>query len=249
MNAATRKKLLAYAIPVDLVVVATGIGLLVPGIPSVAVIGVYVAAVAVSAWKSGWIGAVAAIVLSSGLLYVLFENSVPREQIGWLIAAGVLVSIPLAALHAGRLHRRRLRDADALLFAEPEIAGPRSIEEEAAAVLIDQGYVAERESRARADVERIAAQRLAAEKAELEARYAERFKAQQAELQAAYDNQRAALKAEFDAARLALEAERAELQQRPPVIEKQIDEEALAQQLEHLRAELQQQFQREMQPR
>jgi len=253
MNAATRKKLLAYAIPIDLVVVATGVGLLVPGIQSVAIIGVYVVAVALSAWKSGWIGAVAAILLSSGLLFVLFENSVPREQIGWLVAAGVLVSIPHAALHARRLRIKRLREADALLFVESEIAGPRSIEEEAAAALndqiIDQRYVAEREARARAEAERLAAQRLAAEKAEIEAGYAERLKAHQAELQAAYDNERAALKAEFDAARLALEAERAELQQRPPVIEKHIDEEALAERLEHLRAELQQQFLREMQPR
>jgi len=249
MKAATRKKLLAYAIPVDLVVVATGIGLVVPGIQSIAIIGVYVAAVALSAWKSGWIGAVAAIVLSSGLLFVLFGNSVPREQIGWLIAAGILVSIPLAALHASRLRRRLLREADSLLFAEPEIAGPRSIEEEAAVAIIDERYVAEREARARADAERLAAQRFAAEKATIEAAYAERLKARQAELQATYDNERAALKAEFDAARLGLEAERVELQQRPPVIEKHIDEEAVAQRLDHLRAELQQQFLREMQPR
>jgi CheY-like chemotaxis protein len=253
MKAATRKKLLAYAIPVDLVVVATGIGLLVPGIQSIAIIGIYVAAVALSAWKSGWIGAVAAIVLSSGLLFVLFENSVPREQIGWLIAGGILVSIPLAALHASRLRRRLLREADALLFVEPEIAGPRSIEEDAAAAINDQRnderYFAEREARARADAERIATQRIAAEKATIEAEYAERLKERHAELQATYDNERAALKAEFDAARLGLEAERTELQQRPPVIEKQIDEEAVAQRLDHLRAELQQQFLREMQPR
>jgi CheY-like chemotaxis protein len=185
--------------------------------------------------------------------FLLFESSVPREQIGWLVAGGVLVSIPLAALHARRLGIRRLRAADALLFVEPAIAGPRSIQEEAAAALIDQGIdqrlVAEREARARAEGERLAAQRLAAEKTEIEAGYAERLKAHQAELQATYDNERAALKAEFDAARLGLEAERAELQQRPPVIEKHIDEEALADRLEHLRAELQQQFLREMQPR
>jgi CheY-like chemotaxis protein len=249
MNAATRKKLLSYAIPVDLVVVATGIGLLVPGIQSIVIIGVYVAAVALSAWKSGWTGAVAAIVLSSGLLFVLFENSVPREQIGWLIAAGILVSIPLAALQASRLRRRLLREADASLFVEPAIAGARSIEEEAAAAFIDQPFAAEREAPPRVDPERIAAQRFAAEKARIEGEYAERLNARQAELQAAYDNERAALKAEFDAARLGLEAERAELQQRAPVIEKHIDEEAVAQRLDHLRAELQQQFLREMQPR
>src|SRR5437660_12684000 len=107
MNAATRKKLLAYAIPVDLVVVATGIGLLVPGIPSIAIIGVYVVAVALSAWKSGWAGAIAAMVLSAGLLFLLFKISGPRREIGWFLAAGVVGSIPLAALHVSRVRRRR----------------------------------------------------------------------------------------------------------------------------------------------
>jgi CheY-like chemotaxis protein len=249
MNAATRKKLLAYAIPIDLVVVATGIGLLVPGIPSIAIIGVYVAAVALSAWKSGWAGAFAAMVLSSGLLFLLFKTSVPRDEIGWLLAAGVVVSIPLAALHASRVRRRLLRETNALLLPEPVVAGPQSIEDAAAEAIIDPRYIAEREARARADGERIAAQRFGNEKAKIEAGHAQRLKARETELQATYDNQRAAMKAEFDAARLALEAERTELQQRPPVIEKHIDEEALAQRLEHLRAELQQQFEHEMQPR
>jgi len=249
MNVATRKKLLAYAIPIDLVVVATGIGLLVPGIPSIAVIGVYVAAVALSAWKSGWPGATAAIVLSSAMLLLAFRTAVPRDQLGMLIAGGVAVSIPLAALQARRVRIKALREADALLFAEPVIAGPQSIEEAAAEAIIDPRYVAEREARAREEGERIAARKFVAEKTTIDADYAARLKARQAELQAAYDDERAALKAEFDAARLQLEAERTELKQRPPLIEKHIDEEALAQRLEHLRAELQQQFERELPPR
>jgi CheY-like chemotaxis protein len=249
MNAATRKKLLAYAIPVDLVVVATGIGLLVPGISAIAIIGVYVAAVALSAWKSGWIGAFAAMVLSSGLLFFLFKTTVPRDEIGWLLAAGVVVSIPLAALHERRVRRRAAREADALLLPEPIVAAPQSIEDAAAEAIIDPRYVAERETRARAEGERIATQRFANEKSKLEAEHAQRLKAREAELQAAYNNQRATLKADFDAARVALEAERAELQQRPPVIEKHLDEDALAQRLDHLRAELQQQFERETQAR
>src|SRR5438105_5698062 len=241
MKAATRKKLLAYAIPIDLVVVATGIGLLIPGIPSVAIVAVYVVAVALSAWKSGWAGAIAAMVLSSVLLFFLFHTSVPRDQIGWLLAAGVVASIPLASLYASRV-RRRLRRLENVLLVEPTVAGPQSIEEAAAEAISRPRYAAEREAQVRADSERIAAPRVAAQDAKsLEAR--------RAELQAAYDSERASLKAEFDAARLNLAAERAELQQRPPVIEKHIDEEALAQRLEHLRAELQQQFEREMQPR
>ncbi|HEV7425839.1 MAG TPA: response regulator [Thermoanaerobaculia bacterium] len=248
MTAATRRKLLAYAIPIDLVVVATGIGLLVPGIQSIAIIGVYVIAVALSAWKSGWPGAIASIVLSAGLLFVLFRTAVPRDEIGWLIAAGIVVSIPLAALHAARA-RRKSRDSPNVLLIDPIAAGPRSIEETAAEAIVHERHVAEREARARAEGERIAAQRFAQEQAKLERDYAQRLDARRAELQAAYDNERASLKAEFDAARLSLDAERVELLQRPPVIEKHMDEEALAQRLEQLRAELQQQFNREMQPR
>jgi len=231
MNAATRKKLLAYAIPLDLVVVATGVGLLVPGISSVAIIGVYVVAVALSAWKSGWGGAIAAMLLSSALLLVLFKTSVPRDEIGWLLAAGVVVSIPLAAWHSSRARQRSSRDTNALLLPEPIIAGPQLIEEAAAEAIVDPRLVAEREAKARAEGERIASQRFANEKAKLEAEHAQRLKAREAELQAAY------------------RAELAELQQRPPVIEKHVDEEALAQRLEHLRAELQQQFERDTQSR
>ncbi|HEX3577800.1 MAG TPA: response regulator [Thermoanaerobaculia bacterium] len=234
MNAATRKKLLAYAIPADLVVLATGIGLLVPGLPAIAIIWLYVIAVALSAWKSGWPGAIAAIVLSCALLLLVFRTSVPRDQIGMLIAAGVAASIPLAALRARRVRIKFLRAQDALLFFEPTSAAPQSIEEAAAGAILDPAHLAEREALARAEGERIASQRFAVEKARIEAEHADRLKVHQAEL---------------DAARLALDAERAELKQRPPIIEKQIDEEALAERLEHLRAELQQQFLREMQPR
>jgi CheY-like chemotaxis protein len=140
MNAAIRRKLLAYAIPADLVVVATGVGLLVPGILPVVLIGLYVVAVALSAWKSGWLGAVAAMVLSSCVLLVLFSASVPRDEIGWLIAAGVLVSIPLAALRASRRRDLLSRQSNVLLLPEPIIAGRQSIEEAAAEAINDQRH-------------------------------------------------------------------------------------------------------------
>ena len=76
------------------------------------------------------------------------------------------------------------------------------------------------------------------------------------EFQAGYDRDRIALKAKFDAARLELDAERAALQKqldeeraKPAVVEEHPDEDAIAQRLEHLRAELQEQFERELQPR
>ena len=322
MNVATRKKLLAYAIPVDLVIVATGVGFLVPGIQQLTLLAVFVGAVAISALKSGWGGALAAMLISSGLLLAFFSHTVQREQIGWFVAASIIATIPLAALHS-RLRKKkewieaeRRSEADAWAASPPDLPLPMtpgskylSPEEIAATVIglgrpasepiapaktpapppdevpvkvpavapaevieetptvIDKLHIVERETRARAEGERIAAERFAIEKRQLEEgfartreqidrEHAERLERNRAELQAVYDRDRAALKAKFDAARLELDVERAELQKqldeerrRPAVIEKHIDEDALAQRLEHLRAELQQQFERELQAR
>ena len=263
MTPATRKKLFAFAIPVDLVVVATGVGLIVPNIEPLALIGIFVAAVALSAWKSGWIGALSAIVVSAILLFFLFSRTVQHEQIGWFVAASIIVSIPLAAWSAPARSRTRKRDQPADVFA-PAIAVPRSIEETAAAAIIDEGDVVTRETHARAEGERIAAERFGIEKKKLENEFTRareqieqeltaRFERRRTELQAAYERERATLKAKFDAARQEIDAERAELQKqleeerrRPAVVEQHADEEAIAQRLEHLRAELQQEFEREL---
>jgi CheY-like chemotaxis protein len=268
MNAATRKKVLAYAIPVDLVVVATGIGLIVPGILPLALIALYVAAVALSAWKSGWRSALAAMVLSAILLVALFRHSVQGIDIGWFVAASVLVSVPLWRWGERQRKRKAQVNAPAApLKVEPVIATPRSVEEIAAAGVFGEGHVAVSEARARAERERIEAERVAKEKKKVEEDFArtreqnereqnERFERRRAELQSTFDRERVAMKAKFDAARLELEAQRAELQKqldeerrRPAVIEKHVDEDAIAQRFEHLRAELQQQFERELKTR
>jgi CheY-like chemotaxis protein len=263
MNAATRKKLFAYAIPVDLVVVATGVGLIVPSIDPLALIGIFVAAVALSAWKSGWIGAFAAMVLSAAILFFLFNRTVQQEQIGWFGAASIIVSIPLAAWSARVRSRKQGRDEQADAYV-PMIAMPRSVEETAAAAIIGASDAAGRETHARTEGERVAAERFAIEKKKLEDEFIRarqqieqeltaRFERRRAELQTAYERERVTLKTKFDAARLEIEAERAELQKqleeerrRPAVIEKHVDEDAIAPRLEHLRAELQQQFEREL---
>jgi len=223
MNAATRKKLFAYAIPVDLVVVATGVGLIVPRILPLALISVYSAAVALSAWKSGWIGALAATVLSAVLLFVLFNRTVDQELMVWFLVASILVSIPLVAWGArARLRKRRVEPQDDLPPYAPMIAMPRSIEETAAAAITGQDDVVAREARARAEGERVAAERFAIEKKRIENEFTRareqmereqtaRFEQRRTELQAAYERERVTLKAKFDAARQEIEAERAEL--------------------------------------
>ena len=74
MKPTTRKRLLRYGIPTDLVLLATGIGLIAPRIDPLALIAVYVAAVALSAWKSGWRGGLTATILGAILLFALFER-------------------------------------------------------------------------------------------------------------------------------------------------------------------------------
>ncbi len=199
MNAAARKKIFAYAIPVDLVVVATGVGLIVPRILPLALIAVYVAAVALSAWKSGWIGALAAIVLSAVALFVLFSPTVQQEQIGWFAAASIVVAIPMAAWGA-RLRKRSRWSVDPqpdLPPYVPMIAMPRSVEETAAAAIISEVDVAARETDARAEGERFAAERFAIEKKKLENEFTRareqmereqtaRLEQRRTELQAAY---------------------------------------------------------------
>ena len=265
MNAATRKKLFAYAIPVDLVVVATGVGLIVPRILPLALISVYAAAVALSAWKSGWIGALAATVLSAVLLFVLFNRTVDQELMAWFLVASILVSIPLVAWGArARQRKRRVEVQEDLPPYVPMIAMPRSIEETAAAAITGQDDVVAREAHARAEGERVAAERFAIEKKRIENEFTRareqmereqtaRFEQRRTELQAAYERERVTLKAKFDAARQEIEAERAELKTQlaeerrlPAVVETHLDEEAVAARLEHLRAELQQQFEREL---
>src|SRR5258706_433907 len=210
MNAAPRKKLFAYAIPVDLVVVATGVGLIVPRILPLALISVYAAAVALSAWKSGWIGALAATILSAVLLFVLFNRTVDQELIVWFLVAGILVSIPLVAWGA-RARRRKRRvegqeDLPPLQSYVPMIAMPRSIEETAAAAIIGEDDVVAREAHARAEGERVAAERFAIEKKRIENEFTRareqmereqtaRFEQRRTELQAAYERERVTLKA------------------------------------------------------
>ncbi len=373
MNAATRKKLLAWAIPLDLVVVATGVGLVIPGISLLTLIGVFVVAVALSAFKSGWLGALAAMALSSILLFTLFRRTVSATEIGEFVAAALLVSIPLAAWHGQRRKNKAWEEqTHADLEAVPPsfaalIAVQRTAEEpQAAAAAVDKQQVMERETRARAEGERIAAEkkkleedfarrreqyerehaeRLSREKkqmedgfarmreqsareyaerfadekqrlegdfertreqidrehaerfaiekkkleddaartrGQIEREHAERFAAERkkieedfarareqierdqaersdggrAELKAAYDSELAAMKAKFDAARLEFDVERVELQNkldderaRPEVVEKQVDDEAIDERLEHMRAELQQQFERDLKQR
>lgn len=253
MKPTTRKRLLRYGIPIDLVLLATGVGFITPRIDPLALIAVYVAAVALSAWKSGWRGGLTAMILGVALLFALFSNAVPGEQIGWFVAAGVIVSLVFSKRD---VPRRRPRPALETLSEPPQLAPVIDMQRparEVAPAPVDDSWMIERETRARAEGESIASQRFITEKANIEELFAiekanieerfvrtraqferehtEQFERDRVELQAAYDRERASLKASFDSARLELDAERVEMQKQleEAAVATQIDEDALAQ--------------------
>ena len=278
MKPTTRKRLLRYGIPTDLVLLATGVGLIAPRIDPRALIAVYVAAVALSAWKSGWRGGLTATILGAVLLFALFSGSVHWKEIGWFVAGGVLLSLLFSKRDAP------LRTPQPEVEAVPELPQLGLVmtmqrpTQEMERAPIDDRWIIERETRARAEGERIAAERWAIEKASVEKRVAiEKAKAEEtfasaraqlerehreqlerdrAALHATNEPERASLKASIAAARLEWDAERAALQKQieearraPPAAVTPIDEDAFATRLEHLRAELQHQLDLDLQPR
>lgn len=110
-----RQRLVRYTIAADLAIVATGIALFAPASPLV-LLSVYVAAVAVAAWKSGWRGAAVTIMLSVIALLVLFPAEFDESHLIGFIAAGAVVAANIEAISA-----RNRTGAEKASHREPEI--------------------------------------------------------------------------------------------------------------------------------
>jgi CheY-like chemotaxis protein len=95
MTQETRRNIFRYGIAVDLVILATGVGMLLP-MPPRALIVVFVAAVALSVWKGGWKGGGAALLLSFLALAFIFPEQIGAAQLieftGAAVAAGAIVA-------------------------------------------------------------------------------------------------------------------------------------------------------------
>jgi glucose-6-phosphate-specific signal transduction histidine kinase len=102
MKPSTRKRVLTYGIPVDLIILATGVGLLLPSIPALGLIAVYAVAVLLSSWKSGWRGGVTATVFGAVVLLALFGDRVATIELAWFAAAGLIISGGAAVAAAQR---------------------------------------------------------------------------------------------------------------------------------------------------
>jgi CheY-like chemotaxis protein len=104
MTSETRRQVFRYGIPIDLVVLGTGIGLLFPRIGLL--IALYLLAVAVSAWKGGWRSGLTAMIVALPALFGIFGDSLHGSQ----LAAFVIIAVTLCVVSGLRrwpVHRPR----------------------------------------------------------------------------------------------------------------------------------------------
>src|SRR5687768_8956072 len=113
MKEQTRRNLLRYGIAIDLVILATGIGMLVPASPST-LIFVYAAAVALSVWRGGWHGGLTALLLSAAALFGVFPEVATPSNLAMFFAAAVAGSAIVMWTTRPRV------------TAEPEVVAERS---------------------------------------------------------------------------------------------------------------------------
>src|SRR5258708_6155567 len=157
MTTEVRKRVLRYAIAADLVILVTGIGLLFPRLSGDTAVVLYLAAVALAAWKGGgWTGGIVAMLSALMAAEVVFGTMDGRQ-------AAVFAGASLVLVAAARVVRPRARIA---LPTDPTTLAPVLTFERNGETETRPGAEAERlarevEGRAAADRE---AARLAAEK-------------------------------------------------------------------------------------
>jgi CheY-like chemotaxis protein len=91
MTEQTRRNVFRYGIAIDLVIMATGVGMLLPATATLLVVA-FAAAVALSVWKGGWQGGLAAFVLSVIALLAVFNDLIGMPQLGAFVALSVAAS-------------------------------------------------------------------------------------------------------------------------------------------------------------
>ena len=152
MTPETRRRVLRYGIAIDLVVLATAVGLLVTVGP-LALLTMFVAAAALSAWKGGWQGGTLAIALSLVAAVYFFPEAFDGSRLVGMVAASIAAAaIVRSAVPGGRLSTRMARPAgitptfDPIPLAELRAdAEQRSIEHQTIARGLERAAVAQLE--------------------------------------------------------------------------------------------------------
>ncbi|HVE72265.1 MAG TPA: response regulator [Thermoanaerobaculia bacterium] len=233
MSPETRRNLFRYGIAIDLVILATGVGMFLPPKPSVLLLA-FAVAVLVSAWKGGWQGGLAALGLSVIALAAMFPIA-PMTLLLFaasMAVAGAAVHVATRKKVAGVTARfedasvtgvipsevegspARFEDGGSLDYARDDTGAREEAErvarerEEAESEAAEQARI-EGETRAREEAERFAREREEAER-ELARVAAEREAAEQAAREEAERIAREREEAERELARVAAEREAAE---------------------------------------
>ncbi|MEA2489701.1 MAG: hypothetical protein QOH21_1493 [Acidobacteriota bacterium] len=117
MTAETRRNIFQYGIAIDLVILATGVGLVWPD-ATVLLAVAYAAAVLLSVWKGGWKAGLVALVLAVVALAYFFPEAFPPARLVGFIAVSAGISALLVPAS-----QRRLQPA----IATPEPVAPNVI--------------------------------------------------------------------------------------------------------------------------
>jgi CheY-like chemotaxis protein len=112
MTAETRRNIFRYGIAIDLVILATGIGLVWPDAVILLAVA-YTAAVLLSVWKGGWKAGLVALFLSVSALAYFFPEAFPATRLVGFVSVSAGLGALLLPLH------RRMQPAAAV--AAPEL--------------------------------------------------------------------------------------------------------------------------------
>lgn len=211
MKEQTRRNILRYGIAIDLVILATGVGMLVPPTPAV-LIFTYAAAAALSVWRGGWQGGLTALLLSIAALLGVFPEAATASNLAALAAASVAGS----ALVMWATRPRAVTEPEAAERVTGPVAVPAldltAIQEDFAQQPLERSTLAEVVPlESRAEAERIRQQEREAAERERAAAEAERVRLENElrEQREAEERVEAARRAaEEEATRQRLEAER-----------------------------------------
>jgi hypothetical protein len=151
----SRRPLVRYAIAADLAVLATGIALIDPERP-IFLVSVYVAAVAIAAWKGGWRAAALTIAVSVVAQLLLFRTAFDESHLVGFIAASAVATVIIESVSPRHTRPEKTEPDPAREYGKFFVVEP---EPEAAAREPKDRYEIQRQ------LERAAAQQLAEQRA------------------------------------------------------------------------------------
>ncbi|HET7435769.1 MAG TPA: response regulator, partial [Thermoanaerobaculia bacterium] len=238
MTTDRRRSILRYGIAIDLVILATGVGMLLPLSP-LALVVTFLFACGLASWKGGWKGGATAAVLSVVMMVVMFGATVDGTRLlSFVAAATALIAISHAA-KAARAPRQVQATAPVAVPLANVVAFDRddetarerqtmvrSLEKTAAAQLEALRRETQRREQeaaareAREAEERAAREREEAERVAREAKEREEREAREAEERVAREREEAERVAREEQERIAREAEERKAREAEELAEK-----------------------------